>query len=297
MDSDRLSHARLWAVHHRGVVRRTTRRCAGIDSVSPVMSFFITSTGRDSAAIWGLPERTPSAAACGSRRTRVSNGARYLSAPASAVRLRNARDRVGAVPVQRARAQIASSVDTFRRSREPARRHSPSRGPVGPHAHDILTGVPPMGHVVPTRCHGQGWTSHGDGRAMVGHHNRSGAAAATRELRSSVARLFAGGAARVARRRTALLLRRRLERLSLLCSRGPLSMVLGARSVLGPWYLVLRSPWTQDLGLRTDQEPSTKNQRLGWALQRSESARRSPFSSSRRRPPAIHIPTRPANAP
>ena len=38
------------------------------------------------------------------------------------------------------------------------------------------------------------------------------------------------------------------------CSRGPLSLVLGHRFV--PWSFVLGPPWTEDLGLWTDHEPS-----------------------------------------
>jgi hypothetical protein len=46
---------------------------------------------------------------------------------------------------------------------------------VGPTRHDILTGSNADGTLLTkgdATC--RGWTSHADGRAMVGHHNRSG---------------------------------------------------------------------------------------------------------------------------
>jgi hypothetical protein len=151
-------------------------------AIAPAMSFFITSTGRgfggDLAGLAGAD------AICRQRATAVGRGDRlwraYLSAPSPADGAAiNARDRIGRGPWVNAHGvQIAASVEEL---------HSESSNltadtalteagaQVASTRHDILTGSNPDGTLFmkgDATC--RGWTSHGDGRAMVGHHNRFG---------------------------------------------------------------------------------------------------------------------------
>jgi hypothetical protein len=150
--------------------------------VSPAMSFFVTSTGRgfggNLAGLAGADDL------CRQRATAVGRGDRrwraYLSAPASGdAPAVNARDRIGRGPWVNARGvQIAANVDDLHSDAvaldvETALTEAGAH--VGPTRHDILTGSNPDGTLVTTgdaTC--RGWTSLGDGRAMVGHHNRYG---------------------------------------------------------------------------------------------------------------------------
>ena len=151
-------------------------------SVSPAMSFFITSTGRGFGGnLGGLPGAD---AICRQRAAAVGRGDRlwraYLSAPPSAESPAvHARNRVGRGPWFNAHGtQIASSVEDLHG--EAANLTSDTAlteqgAHVGPQRHDILTGSSTDGTLAANgdaTC--QGWTSHGDGSAMVGHHNRSG---------------------------------------------------------------------------------------------------------------------------
>jgi hypothetical protein len=151
--------------------------------VSPDMSFFVTSVGRgfggNLGGLSGADAHCQRLAADAGRGQRMWRA--YLSAPASAGRpATDARDRIGKGPwINAEGVQIASGV---------ANLHSDEHGldastaltekgtPVAPGRHDILTGSNPDGTLATsaTDVTCAGWTSHGAGRAMVGHHNRSG---------------------------------------------------------------------------------------------------------------------------
>jgi len=151
--------------------------------VSPAMSFFITSTGRGFGAnLGGLPgadahcQRLAAAAGFGEKTWRA-----YLSAPATSSRPAvHARDRIGKGPwVNALGVQIAASVadlhsDDSALDRDTALSEKGVR--IGSERHDILTGSNPDGTLVagPDDATCAGWTSHDAGRAMLGHHNRSG---------------------------------------------------------------------------------------------------------------------------
>jgi hypothetical protein len=147
------------------------------------MSFFITSVGRGFGAdLGGLAGAD---AHCLRLATTVGQGHRlwraYLSAPASAGRPAvHARDRIGNGPWVNAKGvQVASSVADLHSDENALDRDtslSEKGNVVAPGRHDILTGTNVDGTLATdapdTTC--QGWTSHGAGRAMLGHHNRSG---------------------------------------------------------------------------------------------------------------------------
>ena len=152
-------------------------------AISPEMSFFITSTGRGFGA--NLGGLTGADAHCQRLAAAVGRGDRtwraYLSAPASgrgpAV---HARDRIGRGPWRNAAGvEIAADAahlhsDDNAIGIETALTEKGNR--VDGSRHDILTGSNPDGTLAADRfdttCNG--WTSHDDGRAMLGHHNRSG---------------------------------------------------------------------------------------------------------------------------
>lgn len=152
--------------------------------VSPEMSFFVTSVGRGFGGnLGGLRgadrhcQQLATAAGHGRRTWRA-----YLSAPASATDpAEHARDRIGTGPwLNAAGVQIASSVGDLHSEQvgisiETALSEKGSR--IDPGRHDILTGSNPDGTLATgaadTTC--GGWTSFDRaGRAMLGHHNRSG---------------------------------------------------------------------------------------------------------------------------
>ena len=151
--------------------------------VSPAMSFFITSTGRGFGAnLGGLAgadahcQRLATAAGLGEKTWRA-----YLSAPATSSRPAvHARDRIGKGPwVNALGVQIAANVaelhgDDAAINRETALSEKGTR--IALERHDILTGSNPGGTLVagPDDATCAGWTSHDAGRAMLGHHNRSG---------------------------------------------------------------------------------------------------------------------------
>jgi len=150
-------------------------------AVAPNMSFFITSTGRGFGG--NLGGLAGADAICQQRAAAVGRGDRmwraYLSAPSSsdspAV---HARDRIGRGPWVNAQGiQIAASVGELHDpnvnlTAETALTEAGSH--VAPGRHDILTGSNPDGTLAAGDATCRGWTSHGEGRAMVGHHNRSG---------------------------------------------------------------------------------------------------------------------------
>lgn len=151
-------------------------------AVAPAMSFFVTSTGRGFGG--NLGGLVGADALCLRRAEAVGRGNRqwraYLSAPRSAgAPAVNARDRIGRGPWVNARGiQIASSVEDLHSesvnlTRDTALTEAGAQ--VAPTRHDILTGSNPDGTLVTNgdaTC--AGWTSYGQGRAMLGHHNRSG---------------------------------------------------------------------------------------------------------------------------
>lgn len=153
-----------------------------VPAIAPGMSFFITSTGRGFGA--DLRGLAGADALCRQRAAAVGRGNRlwraYLSAPSSGdAPAVHARDRIGRGPWVNAQGiQIAASVedlhsDSANLTRDTALTEKGTQ--VAPNRHDILTGSNPDGTLVAgsdATC--AGWTSHGDGRAMVGHHNRYG---------------------------------------------------------------------------------------------------------------------------
>jgi hypothetical protein len=151
------------------------------DATAPAMTFYITSTGRGFGG--NLGGLAGADAICQQRAAAVGRGARvwraYLSAPPSAGSPAvHARDRIGRGPWVNAQGiQVAASVDALHGQNvnltaETALTEAGSH--VAPGRHDILTGSNPDGTLAAGDATCRGWTSHGEGRAMVGHHNRSG---------------------------------------------------------------------------------------------------------------------------
>ena len=146
------------------------------------MSFFVTSTGRGFGG--NLGGLAGADALCLQRATAVGRGDRqwraYLSAPPSADGPAvHARDRIGRGPWVNAQGiQIAGSVEELHSESVNLTRDTAlteAGAYVAPTRHDILTGSNPDGTLFTkgdATC--RGWTSLGDGRAIVGHHNRSG---------------------------------------------------------------------------------------------------------------------------
>ena len=150
-------------------------------SVAPTMSFFITSTGRGFGG--NLGGLAGADAICRQRAEAVGRGDRvwraYLSAPASSGSPAiHARDRIGRGPWVNARGiQVAGSVAELHGqgvnlTADTALTEAGAH--VAPGRHDILTGSNPDGTLAAGDATCRGWTSHADGRAVVGHHNRSG---------------------------------------------------------------------------------------------------------------------------
>jgi len=153
------------------------------DRVSPEMSFFITSTGRGFGAnLGGLAGadahclRLAAAAGFGEKTWRA-----YLSAPATSRQPAvHARDRIGKGPwINALGVQVAASVAELHSDDSPIGRDtalSEKGTRIASERHDILTGSNPDGTLVagPDDATCAGWTSHDAGRAMLGHHNRTG---------------------------------------------------------------------------------------------------------------------------
>ena len=151
-------------------------------SVSPSMSFFITSQGRGFGG--NLGGVAGADAICRLRATAVGRGDRtwraYLSAPASGdAPAVHARDRIGRGPWVNARGvHIATNVEDLHGGEVNLTKDTAlteKGAEVGPTRHDILTGSNADGTLSgngDATC--RSWTSHAEGRAMVGHHNRSG---------------------------------------------------------------------------------------------------------------------------
>jgi hypothetical protein len=150
-------------------------------AVSPALSFFITSKGRGFGG--NLGGLAGADAICLQRATAVGRGDRqwraYLSAPGSAdAPAVHARDRIGRGPWVNAHGvQIAADLDELHSdavnlTRDTALTEAGAQ--IAPTRHDILTGSNADGTLASGDATCRGWTSHGEGRAMVGHHNRSG---------------------------------------------------------------------------------------------------------------------------
>jgi hypothetical protein len=135
-----------------------------------------------SAATWAAsPERMRSASSVPLPSDEVIGcGARISAHHRQPMHLRvHARDRIGRGPWINAQGiQIAASVDELHSedvnlTRDTALTEEGKY--VAPTRHDILTGSNADGTLMTggdATC--GGWTSHSEGRAMVGHHNRSG---------------------------------------------------------------------------------------------------------------------------
>jgi hypothetical protein len=162
----------------------------------PEMTFFITSAGPgDGANLGGLEGADAHcgklAAAAGSK---LTNWRAYLSVNAKVDRSSgkpkvipgvNARDRIGGGPWHNARGVlIARDVNELHSGNNPINKETglDERGNTvnargdKPNRHDILTGSDPNGSYSTaggdTTC--GGWTSNGQGSAIVGHHDRAG---------------------------------------------------------------------------------------------------------------------------
>lgn len=161
----------------------------GVAQDQPLMSFFVTSMGPgDGANLGGLQGAD---AHCQALAAEVGRGdatwRAYLSqSPGMGVPLVNARDRIGSGPWYNANGVvIAWNVDDLHEDRNNIRKPTAvdengeqvSGAGDQPNRHDILTGSDSMGRALPAAadiatCNN--WTSNGDGRAMVGHHDRLG---------------------------------------------------------------------------------------------------------------------------
>ena len=151
---------------------------------APTTSFFVTSKGRGFGA--NLGGLRGADAHCQQLAASVGAGQRtwraYLSAPATGDQpVIHARDRIGSGPWFNAKGvRIASNVAELHDGPNelgPANTLTEKGATVAPGRHDILTGSNPDGTLAgdgtrDTTC--RGWTSHDEGRAMLGHHNRFG---------------------------------------------------------------------------------------------------------------------------
>ncbi len=158
------------------------------------MSFFVTSVGSgDAGNLGGLAGADAHcqtlAAAAG--RGNVTWRAYLSQAPGGGLPQVNARDRIGKGPwYNAAGVVIAWDIDDLHEDRNNIRKYTAvdesgavvnGRGDQ-PNRHDMLTGSDSTGRLVPgdrafTTC--SNWTSNGEGRAMVGHHDRLGGANAS----------------------------------------------------------------------------------------------------------------------
>lgn len=152
------------------------------------MTFFITSAGPGNGADLGGLEGADRY--CQSLAQSAGAGAHtwhaYLSVPASAGKAAvNARDRIGHGPwhnfagtlIARTVAELHNSAANLTKETILTEKGATVNGRGDtPNMHDILTGSTPDGTAYPagsdTSCNG--WTSHGEGSARVGHHDRQG---------------------------------------------------------------------------------------------------------------------------
>ncbi len=150
---------------------------------SPAMTFFVTSRGRGFGANLGGLQGAD--AHCQQLADAVGHGRRtwraYLSAPpANGQPAVHARNRIGKGPWVNAKGvQVAPDVESLHGDANELDREtslSEKGTAIAPGRHDILTGSNPDGTLASgagdVTC--GGWTSYDAGRAMLGHHNRSG---------------------------------------------------------------------------------------------------------------------------
>ncbi|HUG60616.1 MAG TPA: hypothetical protein VMP03_02150 [Methylomirabilota bacterium] len=144
----------------------------------PAMSFFVTSAGPGNGADLGGLEGADAHCASLAEAAGVTGKtwAAYLSTSDT-----DARDRIGAGPWVNAKGEtIAENLEALHGdgnaiSKETALTETGEtvngRGDT-PNRHDILTGTRADGAAHEATC--EGWTSSGEGSAMVGHHDRMG---------------------------------------------------------------------------------------------------------------------------
>lgn len=141
------------------------------------MSFFVTSVNPGQGAdLGGLDGADAHCAELATAAGAEGNWKAYLSTPDE-----NARDRIGTGPWHNAQGvEIAADVEALHGdgnmiTKEAALDETGAmvngRGDE-PNRHDILTGSMPDGTAAAETC--EGWTSSGEGSAMVGHHDRMG---------------------------------------------------------------------------------------------------------------------------
>jgi hypothetical protein len=154
------------------------------DVPSAAMTFFVTSVGRGFGGnLGGLAGADNHCQRLAESVGRAAHTWRaYLSVPATATRPAvHARDRIGKGPwVNAAGVRIAADVQALHDGEHALGRENSltEKGTtIAPGRHDILTGSNPDGTLAigpaDTTC--AGWTTNDNaGRAMLGHHNRSG---------------------------------------------------------------------------------------------------------------------------
>jgi hypothetical protein len=161
---------------------------AGVVSAQPSqMSFFISSTGSGKGADYGgiagadnHCQTLATAAGAGNRTWHA-----YLSAsPAGGAAAVNARDRIGKGPWQNAKGVVVAKDVSELHGKNNLNKQTAltEKGDVvngagdTPNKHDILTGSKPDGTAFPgpedMTC--GNWTKSGEGKAMLGHHDRTG---------------------------------------------------------------------------------------------------------------------------
>jgi hypothetical protein len=157
---------------------------AQVPPPDPAMSFFLSSRGRGFGGNLGGVRGAD--AHCAQLARAVGAGQRtwraYVSAPATSEQPAvNARDRIGRGPWFNARGVlIAAGITELHDGPNElgaAQTLTEKGTTVAPGRHDILTGSNPDGTLVTDRAGDTtcgGWTSLNAGRAMLGHHNRSG---------------------------------------------------------------------------------------------------------------------------
>lgn len=154
---------------------------AQVDAPAANTSFFITSRGLGLGG--NLGGIAGADAQCRRLATAVGRGERdwraYLSAPARAdAPAVHARDRIGKGPWMNALGvQVAANLDELHGDTAELTLQtalSEKGATVDPGRHDILTGSNPDGTLAPGDATCRGWRSLSEGRAMLGHHNRSG---------------------------------------------------------------------------------------------------------------------------
>lgn len=154
--------------------------CLGAGAVAQdsSMSFFVTSQGPGKGADLGGLEGADAHCASLAEAAGVTGKtwAAYLSTDDT-----DARDRIGDGPWVNAKGEsIAESLDALHGDKNGITKQTAlnEKGEVvngrgdQPNRHDILTGSMPDGTAHEATC--ENWTSSGEGKAMVGHHDRTG---------------------------------------------------------------------------------------------------------------------------